>query len=254
MTFQELYLRYCNAVAFLEVEKEGTIGVGTAFHIGDGIYLTAKHVVEGQNIKTIETTTRGYYFDPKGNAEFNGVRYKQFDRQKGRLVSGPHYNDAGNDDVALIVVDGIDAPTIPISAESHDYMFDDDEIALSKVLVMGYPPVPFADGPRLFAAKGEINTVIDKYTDPNPYFIISTMARGGFSGGPCIAKDGSGLGIITESLVYDNKPAETGYMSVTTAKAIYRLLLATQHIPKEQEENISIIYDNFRIPSDEAVN
>lgn len=255
MSLKKLYLKYCNAVAFVEVENEdGDIDGGSAFHIGDGVFLTAKHVVENRRIKSIQTTTRGYYKTGPDDVEVHPsgfhryTNYKQYDRQAGELVLGPFCDSY--DDVAVFTAKGIDAPTIPLGLSSHDYMFDDDEMVLSKVLIMGYPRVAFSDGPRLVATKAEISTVIDKVSPGPPFFVISAMARGGFSGGPCLTRHGECLGLITESLMCENQTTETGFMTVLTMKPILRLLMYHNLAPGDVGDLIDQIYTNWRRPED----
>jgi hypothetical protein len=59
-----------------------------------------------------------------------------------------------------------------------------DEFVLSKALLMSFPRVPLARFPVVVAVAGEINAVVDRYDVPHPYFVISSIPRGGFSGGP----------------------------------------------------------------------
>lgn len=255
MNFQKLYLKYCNAVVFVEVEdRDGNIAGGTAFHIGEGIFFTAKHVVENRQIRSVETLTRGYHKDDKKTVfeetAFHVTKsFRQYDRQRGQLVLGPFCSRYA--DVAVFTVSGIDAPSIPVGLSSYDYMFDDDEMILSRVLVMGYPRVAFADGPRLMATKAEISTIIDKISPGPPFFIISAMARGGFSGGPCLSKYGECLGLITESLMCENQTTETGFMSVLTVKPMLQLLIDYNLVPQHLEE---VVDDagifNWRRPED----
>lgn len=248
MSFQELYLRYCNAVALVEIQRaDGSIGCGTAFHIGEGVFVTARHVVEGNKILSIETTTRGYHRDFRGgNEEYDGRKYKQYEREKGQLVSGPHFSSIGDADVAILVVQGIDAPRIKLSLDSYDYLFVDEEVILSEVLIMGYPPIPFSDGPRMVASRAEVNTVIDKYIGGAPYFLISSTARGGFSGGPCLGVDGKALGLVTESLVKNNQPEENGFMAVLTVKPIIWCLVENKLVPRSLESRVSQVFLNWK--------
>ncbi len=45
--------RYKGCIAFVEsMDGFGDVGIGTCFHVGDGIFLTARHVLENRtNIK-----------------------------------------------------------------------------------------------------------------------------------------------------------------------------------------------------------
>jgi S1-C subfamily serine protease len=55
--FQETYMRAAGAVAFVTIiDEKGDEGIGSAFHIGQGIFVTARHVIEGTTIKEIATT------------------------------------------------------------------------------------------------------------------------------------------------------------------------------------------------------
>jgi V8-like Glu-specific endopeptidase len=258
MKFGKLFRTFCNAVAFVEVRrKNGTVAGGTAYHVGDGVFLTAKHVVENNEIVSVQTTTRGYE-SSSGHVKLSGKRFRvakkvnNYDRQSGKVILGPFFS--GYYDLAIFVVDGIDAPTIELSFDSYDPYFVDEDVTLSKVLVLGYPPVAFSDGPRLVAATAEVNTVIDKYTGGAPHFIVSTMARGGFSGGPCLNKNGQSLGIITESLTLDNKEPETGFLAVLTVKPIVFLMVENNLVPTAQEKIVDLVVFNWRRPDPQGKN
>lgn len=245
MTLQEFYLWYCNAVAFVEIRKPNSdFGIGTAFHLGDGIFVTAKHVVHGNEIISIQTTTQGYHPDSSGDQILDGIKHKQYMPESGRVISGPFYHFDENVDVAVITVEGIDAPAISLHTSMNEY-WADDEYILSEVLVLGYPPIPFSSDPRLVASLGHISTIIDRYDDKAPYIIVSGMPRGGFSGGPCIYEDGSCLGLVIESLVHDGNPAELGFTTVITAKQIFRCLAHNKLIPTAQLKNFEDFFVFF---------
>ena len=106
------------------------------------------------------------------------------------------------------------------------------ELVLHQVLLLGYPPIPFSDHPVLVASAGEVNALIEKYTGGHPHFIVSSMARGGFSGGPALvayneADEQTGtaaLGLVTESLNRNDQVTELGYTAVLTVEPIYDCL------------------------------
>lgn len=250
MTLQELYLWYCNAVVFVEVESpDGSLGIGTAFHVGEGVFITARHVVNGKKIVSVGTTTNGYHPDSSGDRILGGIRHKEYFCQQGRVVSGPYFHPDDDVDVAAVVIEGIEAPAIALNTDIYGY-FADDEFILWDVIVMGYPPISFSDGPRLVTVKGNVSSIIDKYTGGAPHFIVSSMARGGFSGGPCLAEDGTTLGVITESLTVNDNPAELGFLSVLTVKPIYVCLIHNKLIPEHQAESFDEIFLSWREPKD----
>jgi hypothetical protein len=50
--FQETYVRAAGAVAFIAIiDAKGDEGIGSAFHISDGIFVSARHVIDGVTIK-----------------------------------------------------------------------------------------------------------------------------------------------------------------------------------------------------------
>ncbi|PKQ89426.1 hypothetical protein CXK86_20485 [Paenibacillus sp. BGI2013] len=57
--YRQLYETYAAAVAYIAVEtKDGEQGIGSAFHVGEGVFITARHVIEGNSILKMGTTER----------------------------------------------------------------------------------------------------------------------------------------------------------------------------------------------------
>ena len=75
---------------------------------------------------------------------------------------------------------------IPLGGHLDDWI--GDELVLSRVVAFGHPKIPLSKEYVLVAVQGEINAVIDKYSCPHPHFVISSIARGDFSGGPVISE------------------------------------------------------------------
>ncbi|MGO9899663.1 MAG: hypothetical protein ACLP0J_08205 [Solirubrobacteraceae bacterium] len=51
-----LYERYAGSVAAVEVRtSDGDLSMGSAFHIGEGLYATARHVAQNE-IVSMQTT------------------------------------------------------------------------------------------------------------------------------------------------------------------------------------------------------
>ncbi|HEV2111389.1 MAG TPA: serine protease [Gammaproteobacteria bacterium] len=235
-TPRELYKAYAAATAYVAVtDSAGIQHIGSAFHVGGGIFLTARHVVESNNINEIATTMGRYVLDPNGAVTFHDdpEKYRYIPPAKGKLIRGPLVHPDPKIDVAALVVEGIDAAVIPLGSHLDDWM-GGDEFVLNDVLVLGYPPVPTSTTPTLVATRAEVNAMIDKYTSKHPHFIVSAPARGGFSGGPCLVEFDFALGLVTESLVHNAQPSELGFMSVITVEP---LLVCLQHhgiVPEEQ--------------------
>jgi len=185
-------------------------------------YLTRNH---GE-----DTGTRTFIH--KGDGNVQPVRC--FYPSSGVVESGPFFHPNPQIDVAAIIVSGIDAPIIPLGDHLDDWL--GDELVLEPVLVMGYPTIPMSREPVLIASVGEVNAIIDKYTGGHPHFILSTMARGGFSGGPVFTSYGASLGIITESLLSNYQPIELGYQAILSVEPIYHCLAHHKIMPKHIDE------------------
>ncbi|OOE91591.1 hypothetical protein BZG75_10705 [Salinivibrio sp. AR640] len=91
---------------------------------------------------------------------------------------------------------------------------------MTEAIVMGYPPIPFAKGPMLVTTRAEVNAIVDLRGNPHPRFVLSSMARGGFSGGPAISCYDFGLGIIIDSLCHNNDVTELGYLTALSVEPI----------------------------------
>jgi hypothetical protein len=65
----------------------------------------------------------------------------------------------------------------------------------------------------------------------HPHFIISPIPRGGFSGGPVVTSYGHLLGVMTESLVVDDLPAELGYGAAISVEPLWDLLMDNHIYP-----------------------
>src|SRR5262245_21534435 len=56
-TARRLYAEHAHALAYVDVEKPtGERNIGTAFHIGEGVFVTARHVVDGNRIVEVRIT------------------------------------------------------------------------------------------------------------------------------------------------------------------------------------------------------
>ncbi|MGO4466924.1 S1 family peptidase [Pseudoduganella sp. RAF53_2] len=176
------------------------------FHIGDGIFVTARHVVDGMTIKEI-ATTKSTLTEEAAGGKVAPPRYL-------KILDGPYFGPDGLD-VAIFSVDLGEVPLPAITVSDHtDYSLQENDLVLSDILVIGYPPIPFTTMPSQVVTLGQISAVVRVWHSPVLHFIASTMARGGFSGGVVLDHSGVALALVTESLGKDDMPVETGYMSL----------------------------------------
>lgn len=226
ISLRKAYKKYCGAVAYVAVldDKENE-GIGSAFHVGEGIFVTAKHVVKGKKIKEVATTKR-IEIEIESEAPHASVKYIY--PKVLELVDGPHYAEDDSADVAVFRVKSKDLlmPGIPLGYHTNNSI-DDNSFVLQDAVIIGYPPIPFTVTPNQVVASGQVSAVIDVWHSKYAHFVVSAMARGGFSGGLALAEDGRALGVITESLVMNDGVPELGYMSVIGIEAAVDIIKNT---------------------------
>lgn len=243
---RDLFKKYAPSVVYIWVElPNGDQSIGSAFHVGNGIFVTARHVVEGNKIQEIANTIRRDVPDESGNMTNHGVegRFTTIFPSKGKVTKGPFFHPDDAVDIAALVVEGLDCPIIPLGSHLDDWI-NDEAFSLAQVLVMGYPPIPFSREPTLIASRAEVIAIVDKYTGGHPHFIVSSIARGGFSGGPCLIEWDFTLGIVTESLVDGDASPESGYMAVLSVEPVYVCLSHHGILPEEQTEGWDGFWDS----------
>jgi hypothetical protein len=237
----DLFMEYAAAVAYVAVQTPaGDARIGTAFHIGDNIWITARHVIEGNAIVKIGTTEGSIanYSQKLAEVRGNGGGLEAGSPHGTyRIVGEPMLHPENGVDVAALRLDGPygefqgalygfpnsePVPFVQLGGWLDDWL--GNELVLASVLVMGYPPIPFGRGPLLLAARAEINAILDKRQERHPYFILSALARPGLSGSLAITSWGDALGVTTESLVMDHAPAEVGFFTVLSVEPIYDCL------------------------------
>lgn len=209
---------------------------GAGFHVGNGIIVTAQHVIDYSLSKVITHHLH------------NELEVRKIHRHPNDLVDLALLETNFNIDDALknttyMYTDGVRQPaterhstSIPIGGHLDDWI--GDELVLSEVLLLGYPRIPLSREPVLTAALGHVNAIIDRYLGPHPFFIVSCMARGGFSGGPAISEYGFLLGVITSSFVADDQELELGFNGVISIEPLLELLAAHQLRPPNIDDEI----------------
>lgn len=122
---------------------------------------------------------------------------------------------------------------------------------MQESVVLGYPPIPFATDAHLVVFRGEVSAVIESQENRRRHFIISGMARGGFSGGPVVrAKNPNAvLGVVVESLTKNNEVAELGFIAAVSAITV----LETIHHHALKIRPIEMSKQGFMIPSDKLL-
>jgi hypothetical protein len=200
--------------------KLGDLDTGAAFHIGDGYFATARHVIDGFEEIELEHS--------KGFADIEKIEMQE------KLLLEDDSIDVAVIKTQITFTDyylkglgskrsGKDFNFVPLGVLLDDTVSDDH--ILGQVLLMGYPPIPMSDDAELVAVKGEINASIVKYVGHSHYYhIISTVARGGFSGGPVIDADGFLIGVYTESLNKSERDVELGFSAVLSIDPLLQLL------------------------------
>ena len=247
---QQLYEKYKMSVALVEVRTStGDTACGSAFHVGNGVFVTARHVVEHNTITDL-LATEGTWFNHRPTPT-------DFPRQGGlEFADGPYLHPKPHVDVACFRIRELPfdkaypyPPAIPLGGHLDEWM--DDGFTCSTALVLGYPPVPLSRAPDLFAVPATVSTVVgklrlgdvapeeeDENEDPRfggLFFILSCTARGGFSGGPALCEwGGFSLGVVTEAFVRDGQPLETGFLGVLSVEPIYECLAEHGLLPPEQ--------------------
>lgn len=217
-----------------------TKDIGSAFHVGDGIMVTAKHVVAGNEIVCIATTwdayverAGGFKMAGHGTTEFATVRLGPTQPLEAPVVSA----DA---DLAAFRVQlpdpGFPEMFVGGDDEKHDATSSKwmKDYVLEPAYVLGYPRIPSANKPILVGLRCDVSAIVEeRYLGNNhPHFVLSSMARGGFSGGPVFGQYGQLIGIVTEAFLRDNLPAELGYMAVVPVDIIARFLKGAGMLPK----------------------
>ncbi|MDX0840012.1 hypothetical protein GOD96_29365 [Sinorhizobium medicae] len=214
-------------LAVVSVDREGNEGIGAAFHVGDGVFVTARHVVEGMASCHIELDD----YRLMRLAEDAWKEMVPDDRLVISIDARPHPDP--HKDVAVFAVPRLALlPAIPLGDHLDDWITDHDFV-LNEVLVLGFPPIPLSRKNVLVATRAQINAVVDLINVEHVHFIVSAMARGGFSGGVVLSEWGFALGVVTSSLLKNGAPEELGYLTVLTVEPILECLAASGLLPRE---------------------
>lgn len=199
------FLIYRRCMALINCEH----GVGAAFFIGGGYWVTARHVVEEDTVTSITDYSHGEFlprrvFFPADDGIDLAVLETDYSIPEDPSGSGRDY----------------------INLQAYGDRWVDDNLILSPVLLMGYPDVPESDEYILVAYASHINAVIERSDHlPFRHLVLFGMAKHGFSGGPVLDRNGSLLGICNfSSKEEEDDPAELGFLVATGVEPLLNLL------------------------------
>jgi Trypsin-like peptidase domain len=246
---QELFLRHAPCMAYVAVKNaDGDENIGSAFHVGEGVFVTARHVVDGLQIMDVKPTHLLRLPLKEVNPEYTDEEIKSMTemyRQEPtravfqnslRVTKGPLFHSDAELDVAVFATEGLHPKTPHVKLGTHlDDWIVRTNFVLSEVLVLGYPPIPLTREPALIAARAEVNAVVTLPPSPKSHFIVSATPRGGFSGGLALSEYDFALGLISSSLTNDHKAAELGFMAVISVEPIYECLALHKLLPECQK-------------------
>jgi hypothetical protein len=140
---------------------------------------------------------------------------------------------------------------IQIGGHLDDWI--DDGLILFDVVIFGYPRIPTSSDAVLVAVSGEVNAVIDPYIGSRrPLFVVSPIARGGFSGGPVLTRDGRLLGVMTSALATDHATPEFGFGAAVSVEALWEILVENRIFPASNIEMLDDLKYAFGISDKEV--
>lgn len=251
--------KYASALAYIEVEKkDGTKAIGSCFHVGSGVFVTARHVIEGNTISKVKITEPVAIPTKEFFGGISVERVQDYDKNVGKILGttpkfkhfqsaltvadGPFYHPEPMADVAVFRVSSVHPETGVVPLGSHlDDWIDRFDWQLSEALVLGYPPIPLTLEPHLVGTRAEVNATVDLYSSRHVHFILSATPRGGFSGGLALSEYDFALGVVTQSLVRDHLQEESGFFAVLSIEPIYECLSHHKLLPPVQKEG----WDDF---------
>jgi len=220
---RKLIQRFAAGIAYISVTKDGDDSIGTCFHIGEDIFITARHVVEGKRIAKIARTDVGVWLTMAGTTTGDvGAEAKS--------IEGPFFHSDKDLDIAALRVRGLFATQIPFLPVLEDPFAN--KLLLRPIVVAGYPPIPLSISPVLVCASGQVNASFESYVDKCRYNVVSCMARGGFSGGPVLTEPHHCLGMVVRALVNNHESEQLGFMAVMPPLPILEMLSENNIMPQ----------------------
>lgn len=146
-------------------------GIGTGYLVRPNLVATAKHVVDGLSEFVVA------FEDGTVVAHKSIVRPQKM----------------GDLDLALIE---LEEPVVG----RRPFRLSIGRDLLDEVVVFGFPPVPQADDAYLVVHRGEISADIKLYHSQLQVLVVSSLLRGGNSGGPVVNRRGHVVGTVSQNL------------------------------------------------------
>jgi hypothetical protein len=136
-------------------------------------------------------------------------------------------------DVAAFRVELPDAGFPEILVEDYGPEWVADHLVMESAYVLGYPRIPSAKHAILVGLRCEVSAIVPERCIGNDHmhFVLSSMARGGFSGAPVLGAYGHLIGLVTESFLVDSLPVEFGYMAVVPVAMMRSFLVDAEMLP-----------------------
>jgi len=237
-------------MAYIAVTDAGDKeSIGSAFHVGEGVFVTARHVVENAIINEVKATETFRRPLKEAIPEYRDDVIAEIAKTIGqtptwpvsqaslRMIKGPFFHTDDAIDVAVFKVEGLhpETPHVPLARHLDDWIGSTDFV-LSEALVLGYPPIPLARSAHLVAARAEINATIRTPPKLEVRFVVSATPRGGFSGGLALSEHEFALGVISSSHTKNHDAAELGFMGVVSVEPVYDCLAAHRLLPEVQKK------------------
>ncbi len=211
----------------------GDLSCAAAFHIGDGYLVSTAHVFKQHTLVTLDSVylardiaVERFIFP--GDENLDLVVLKTDFSREGTM----RFLNAMGVSQGRLWTD-----RLPLTGYPHDRF--GDELTLSRVLLMGFPRIPLTSDAYLVAVEGHVNAVVRSLRDRYNHFIVSSVPRGGFSGGPVISEHGYVLGVLTEGLYEDGQVVENGFTNAISLDPLLRLL---------SENDITITGNEYVVP------
>ena len=131
---QKQFRRCRGSVAFIETSgDEGDLGIGTCFHVGDGIFVTASHVIKNRIITKIGLDD--------GLATIQLLEEPEHWGQKSHgavtILEGPFFHPDSSVDVACFKCEPYPQSWIPLGGHLNNWL-GQYELVLHQVLLLGY--------------------------------------------------------------------------------------------------------------------